>query len=141
MDTTLPTTMTNRCDALVLLAHGARDPLWAAPFERLREAVVRQLGTPLPVQLAFLEFMVPSLEDAAAGLAEVGCRRIQIVPVFLGVGGHVRRDVPEVLARLATRYPRCEFSLMAALGESDAVIDAMARVCVDGQRAPNAAPS
>ena len=40
--------------ALVLFAHGSRDPEWARPFEALRARLERRLPA-TPVVLAFLE--------------------------------------------------------------------------------------
>ena len=77
--------------ALILFAHGARDPRWAAPFERLREIAQAQLPD-TEVVLAFLELMSPRLPEAVAGLAQNGCTSVSVVPVFLGQGGHVLRD-------------------------------------------------
>jgi sirohydrochlorin cobaltochelatase len=44
--------------AVILFAHGAREPVWAQPLESIRDRL-RAAGT--PVELAFLEFMSPSL--------------------------------------------------------------------------------
>ncbi|MFY7857790.1 MAG: sirohydrochlorin chelatase, partial [Rubrivivax sp.] len=54
-------------DGLILFAHGARDPRWSAPFEAVA-AQVRAQRPGLSVRLAFLEFMSPSLPEAAAAL-------------------------------------------------------------------------
>jgi sirohydrochlorin cobaltochelatase len=114
---------------IILFAHGARDPRWAEPFERLRERVA--LGAPeAQVVLAFLEFMTPDLASAAGRLAEVGCREIVIVPIFLGQGGHVRKDVPVLLHEVASRHPECRFHLSGAAGEDDAVLDSIAAYCL-----------
>ncbi len=115
---------------LILLAHGARDPAWAAPFE----AVVARVCERAPetrVRLAFLELMAPGLEDAAAELAALGCQRIDVVPAFLGMGGHVRRDVPAQLARLRDAHPGVAWTLHAALGETPHVISALADAAID----------
>ena len=53
-----------------------------------------------------------------------------VVPVFLGEGGHVRGDLPQLVAAAADAHPGVEFSLAAAIGEHAAVIDAIADVCV-----------
>jgi sirohydrochlorin cobaltochelatase len=45
---------------LILFAHGARDPRWAAPFEDMA-ARIRAHGRSCAVRLAFLEFMTPDL--------------------------------------------------------------------------------
>ena len=110
---------------LLLFAHGARDPRWAQPFED----VVRRIQArepALPVALAFLEFMVPTLPEAGAALAAQGCETIDVVPLFLGAGGHVRKDVPELFAQLQRAPPAVRWSLRPAIGETDTVIDAMA---------------
>ena len=103
---------------LLLFAHGARDPRWAEPFEQV-------------VQLAFLEFMAPTLTDAGHALAAAGCERVDVVPLFLGAGGHVRKDLPELLAALRSACPGTEWRLRRAIGEIDSVIDAMAAAAHD----------
>ena len=114
---------------LILFAHGARDARWAEPFERLRERVA-DAAPRARVALAYLEFMSPDVDTAAAALCDEGCRAIVMVPVFLGQGGHVRKDLPELLERIATRHPECRFRLVDAAGEDDGVLDAIAGYCV-----------
>lgn len=114
---------------LILLAHGARDPAWATPFEAVVARVRAQAPDAL-VRLAFLELMTPRLDDVGHELAGLGCARIDVVPVFLGMGGHVRRDVPEQLARLHAAHPGVAWTLHAALGESAPVIAALADTAV-----------
>src|SRR5215475_7276893 len=116
---------------LILFAHGARDPVWAEPFEALAERV-RALRPETPVLLAFLELMQPDLETAAAELIARGVEGICVVPVFFGQGGHVRRDLPERLARLRARHPGMAFEAAPPVGEDRTVLDALARYCVSG---------
>lgn len=110
---------------LVLLAHGARDAAWAAPFEAVAARVRERAGGAL-ARLAFVELMSPTLDEAAAELARAGCTRIDVVPVFLGMGGHVRRDVPAQVDALRARHAGVEWRLHPALGESPNVIAALA---------------
>ncbi|MCG3189508.1 MAG: Sirohydrochlorin ferrochelatase [Burkholderiaceae bacterium] len=112
---------------LLLFAHGARDAAWAAPFEAVL-ARVRQLRPQTQVRLAYLELMQPDLAQAGMQLVEVGCRQIVVVPLFLGTGGHVRRDLPQRLNALQSRYPDVEWRLLDPIGEHGEVIDAIARV-------------
>jgi len=114
---------------LILFAHGARDPRWAEPFERLRERVTRA-SAEAPVVLAYLELMSPDLLTAAGALCDAGCRVITVVPVFLGQGGHVRKDLPLLLQDATTRHPECEFRLAGAAGEDDVVLEAIAAYCL-----------
>ena len=113
------------CDGLILFAHGARDPRWAEPFE----AVVRRIRAQrpgLPVQLAFLELMPPELAAAGALLAAAGCRQVQVLPMFLGTGGHLRRDLPPMVDKLREQHPQVQWQLQAAVGEHPLVREAMA---------------
>ncbi len=110
---------------LILFAHGARDPRWAEPFAAVAERV--RLGRPEAlVRLAYLELMAPGLPEAGADLVALGCTRVEIVPLFLGAGGHVRRDLPALVDALRERHPGVAFTLHHAVGESEVVIDALA---------------
>jgi len=114
---------------LLLFAHGARDPLWSQPFVELARQVERNEPGAV-VRLAYLEFMQPTLAQAGAQLSAQGCRCVDVVPVFLGTGGHVRRDLPQLIAQLAERFPLVRWRLQRALGERDSVIRAMAQEAV-----------
>jgi sirohydrochlorin cobaltochelatase len=114
---------------LLLFAHGARDPRWAEPFEAV--AARARLHQPSwIVQLAFLEFMSPTLIDAGHTLAAAGCKRIDVLPLFLGAGGHVRKDLPVLLDELRAAHPLIRWHLQRAVGEQPSVIDAMAHAAV-----------
>ncbi len=112
---------------ILLFAHGARDPAWAQPFE----AVARRLSERATAQghavtLAFLEFMSPDILAAGAALAAQGCTEVAVVPLFLGAGGHVRKDLPRLLGELADAHPNVQWRLSAAVGETDILIQGMA---------------
>ena len=114
---------------LLLFAHGARDPRWALPFEDVaRRVASRESG--VSVRLAFLEFMPPSLVDAGHSLVGAGCERVDVVPLFLGAGGHVRKDLPLLLDALRAAHPEVQWQLQRAIGEIDSVVDAMALAAV-----------
>jgi sirohydrochlorin cobaltochelatase len=115
---------------LLLFAHGARDPRWAAPFEAVARRV-GELDPALPVALGFLEFMAPDLRGAGAALAARGCTEVDVVPLFLGAGGHVRKDVPLLLQALAAEHPAVSWKLKTTIGEHPALIEAMARAAME----------
>jgi sirohydrochlorin cobaltochelatase len=115
--------------ATILLGHGARDPRWAEPFGRLRDAVAFALPG-VDVSLAFLELMTPDVHAAAATAIAAGCTQITVVPIFFGVGAHVRRDLPERLAVLRATHPGIVFTLADAAGEDASVLNALAAYCI-----------
>jgi sirohydrochlorin cobaltochelatase len=115
----------NPTSGLLLFAHGARDPRWALPFEAVA-AQIKQARPGVPVRLAYLEFMSPNLPDAATALHAAGCTHINVVPLFLGAGGHVRKDLPALLDALRVAHPGLTVQLHPAVGEIQSVVQAMA---------------
>ena len=116
--------------AMVLFAHGARAAGWAAPFERLRKQVQARMPQ-VPVSLAFLELMEPRLPAHVAQLAGQGITSITVVPVFLGQGGHVLRDLPLMVEQLRADHPALAIDVAGAVGEDPTVQAAMADYCVN----------
>lgn len=114
---------------ILLFAHGARDPAWATPFHTIA-AHMRQESGGRPVALAFLELMTPNLEAGVAELVAQGCTAVTVVPLFLGAGGHVRRDLPLLLDNARAHFPGVEIAATAAIGELDAVTLAIARAAL-----------
>jgi sirohydrochlorin cobaltochelatase len=114
---------------MILFAHGARDARWSAPFE----AVARHIQAQRPqlvLRLAFLEFMAPSLHDAGETLCAAGCSTVEVLPLFLGTGGHLRKDLPPMVDRLREQFPAVRWTLHAAVGEHELVMQAMAAAAV-----------
>ena len=111
--------------ALVLFAHGSRDPQWAEPFRAIQERIARARPG-LAVELAFLEIMEPTLAGAVARLAALGHERITIAPLFMAQGAHLKRDLASIIAELKTRHAAAELVLLPAAGEVDGVRDAIA---------------
>jgi sirohydrochlorin cobaltochelatase len=118
---------------LVLFGHGARDVRWREPFERLADKLRSArlaAGDSAPVVLAFLELMEPDLPTAVGTLADGGCDVITVVPVFFGQGGHVRKDLPLVIERCRGTFPSVDIRCAGAVGEDDAVLEAVAGYCL-----------
>lgn len=110
--------------ALVLFAHGSRDPEWAAPFR----AVQKKTAAAKPgveVELAFLEIMTPTLTDAVDRLVASGRKRITVAPLFMAQGAHLKRDLANLTAELRVRHSDVELAVLPALGDVEAIIDAV----------------
>ena len=112
-------------DAILLFAHGARDPQWARPFEQIRAQVAKTLPETL-VELAFLERMTPDLPAAVERLAQQEVEHVTVIPLFLGVGGHVKEDLAGLVGDVEQRYPAIQFRVTTPIGEDDELIAAIA---------------
>lgn len=110
--------------AIILFGHGARDIRWREPFDRLA-TLWREQHSATPVELAFLEMMQPSLEEAVTSLVGKGATHITVVPVFFGQGGHLRNDFPTLLQACQAKFPQVSLSATPAVGEDTAVLQAI----------------
>ena len=111
--------------ALVLFAHGARDPRWAEPFQRIQTAL-RARRPDAVVELAFLELMQPALTDVISRLATDGHRRIIVAPLFMAQGGHLRNDLPKLLDALRAQHPAVTLDVLPAIGDVEDILQAIA---------------
>jgi sirohydrochlorin cobaltochelatase len=119
---------------LLLIAHGARDPAWARPFEAVA-ARIAERSPHCVLRIAYLEHLSPNIDAASGALVREGCQRVDVVPMFLGAGGHVQRDVPQAVEALTRRHPQVSFVLHPTIGEVTAVIEAMAASVVEASAA------
>jgi sirohydrochlorin cobaltochelatase len=110
--------------AIILFGHGARDIRWREPFDRL-VTLWRAQHLGIAVELAFLEMMEPSLEDAVHSLSAQGANEITVVPVFFGQGGHLRNDFPILLDACKAKFPAVQLSATPAVGEDLTVLQAI----------------
>jgi sirohydrochlorin cobaltochelatase len=117
--------------AIVLFAHGSRDPLWHRPMQ----AVAQKISSAAPgssVVCAYLELSTPDLPTAMAGLVAAGINSVSIVPLFLGVGKHAREDLPKLATALRLQYPELEIRLRPAVGEDPRLIALLADISIEG---------
>ncbi|MDO5691298.1 MAG: CbiX/SirB N-terminal domain-containing protein [Pseudomonadota bacterium] len=117
--------------AIVLFAHGSRDPLWRAPIEAVA-ARIRALAPDAAVACAYLEYTEPALDAVVAQLVRDGAAAITVWPMFLGTGRHARDDLPRLIEALRTQHPGVTFTLQAAIAEHPGVLHAMAAAMLQG---------
>lgn len=121
--------------AIVLFAHGSKDPLWHLPMQAVAQRVAQHLPS-ARVTCAYLELCSPSLDVAVRQLVDNGCTEVRVVPMFLGVGKHVREDLPSMLRSLIDQHPQITFEPLPAIGEHSDLLDLMAQIAVKGWQNP-----
>ncbi|MET8664614.1 sirohydrochlorin chelatase [Streptomyces tendae] len=102
--------------ALVVVAHGSRDPRALSTVRALLDRV-RALRPALPVHLGHVELNEPLLPDTLAALGDAAA---VLVPLLLGRGYHVKRDIPEMAALSPART-----RVAAPLGPHPLLVDAL----------------
>lgn len=115
--------------AVLLFAHGSRDPLWRAPIEAVAEQV-RHLSPQTPVACAYLELCEPSLPCAVQTLVNEGVTDIRLLPVFFGMGKHAREDLPQLANTLRARHPALTLTVLPAAGEHPALTALLAHLAL-----------
>ena len=115
--------------AIILFAHGSRDPLWRAPIE----AVVAELSQnpSVTARCAYLELCEPSLPAVVAQLHARGVRDFSIVPMFLGAGRHARQDLPNLVRALQQAHPDAAFKVQQPIGEDPRMTALMAQIAAE----------
>lgn len=110
--------------AIILFAHGARDPDWALPFVIIKKQV--QAARPNAyVELAFQDFMTPALEAAVGQAAAQGATRVVVVPLFMAQGSHMKQDLPRMLGKLREQHSGLEITALSAIGDAPEILQAV----------------
>jgi sirohydrochlorin ferrochelatase len=103
--------------ALVLVAHGSRDPRALSTVETLADRV-RELRPGVSVRLGHIELNEPLLPDTLAALRP---GRAVLVPLLLSRGYHIKQDIPEAAAGAS----HLDIRIAAPLGPHPLLVEAL----------------
>ncbi|MFE7115815.1 sirohydrochlorin chelatase [Streptomyces sp. NPDC057654] len=131
--------------ALLVVAHGSRDPRHAATVESL-VARVRSLRPDVRVEAGYLDFCAPSVPQALSRLAGDGgvragdrvrgadgvrevdrVREVVALPLLLTRAFHAKTDIPAVLHTAAARLPGLALRRAEVLGPSPLLLSGLER--------------
>lgn len=112
--------------ALLVLAHGSRDPRHAATVQALTGRV-RTLRPGLRVETAFLDFNTPTVGQALSSLYLSGVREVVALPLLLTRAFHAKSDIPAALAESTARLPGLSVRVADVLGPSPLLLSALER--------------
>jgi sirohydrochlorin cobaltochelatase len=115
--------------AIILFAHGSRDPLWHGPIQEVAQRIVKRSPQTM-VRCAYLELTEPSLPSVANELVEQGVTSLCVVPMFLGVGRHAREDLPQLIQALEAQHPSVQIRCQPAVGEQSKLLDLLAEIAL-----------
>jgi sirohydrochlorin ferrochelatase len=126
---------------LVAVAHGSQDPRASATVGELMGMVAerarrRGLGAP-DLRTAYLGHAPPSLPQVMSTI-EAG-RRVRVLPLLLTAAYHAKADIPRLLTRVASDFPRLQVSYGDTLGPHPRLLSVLERRLAeedpDGDRA------
>ena len=116
--------------AVIVFAHGSRDPLWRQPIESVASAIATR-APDIPVRCAYLELCEPDLAHAARELVELGATHVRVLPLFFGMGKHAREDLPLLLQALRSGHPAVRFEQLPAAGEDPRLAALLASIALE----------
>lgn len=99
--------LTDRSAAIILFAHGSAVEEANEGVRELARRIERQAGY-AHVRASFLGPGQPELGPAIADAIAGGFNRIVVVPYFLTLGIHLRRDLPRLVAAEKEKHPGLE---------------------------------
>lgn len=112
--------------ALIIMGHGSRKVTANEEFSGYAKQVAAMNDAKASpryqhVGVAFLEFSPQNLMQACEHAVEKGCNTIDVYPVFLTLGKHVGRDIPQQVAEIIERFPSVETNLLEHMGSANAL--------------------
>jgi sirohydrochlorin cobaltochelatase len=118
--------------AVILFGHGSRDPAWREPMDALAQRI-GEVSPQTAVICAFLELQAPDFAAAMTELARGGADHVTVLPMFLGVGKHARKDLPGLVEAARLAYPGVSVHVLPSVGERADVLDLLANAVVRGR--------
>jgi sirohydrochlorin ferrochelatase len=101
--------------AVIILGHGSRSGGADETLKRLA-AEVKQRGGYEIVEHAFLQYTLPTPQNALESCIRKQVQKIVIVPYFMQSGTHVTRDIPELVDKARRQHPELEIVVTDYVG-------------------------
>lgn len=100
--------------ALLIAGHGSRDPDGVAEFLDLARHF-RALQPEVPLEVAFLEFARPTIQEGIDRLAAGGAETVVVLPGVLLAAGHAKNDMASEVRLARQRHPHLTIHMGRAL--------------------------
>lgn len=110
---------------MIIIGHGSRTEGADDDMERVALALRRKRGG--IVEVCRLEGKGPSFPVALERCLGQGAKRIVVIPYFLHLGVHLRRDIPRLLSLASEDHPEIGLVLGRHLGCDEALVDLISR--------------
>ncbi len=111
-----------RKKAALIVGHGSRSQEAVAQFNQVVDRV--RLNAVFSVVMgAHMELAEPDIPTVIKELADAAITDIVVVPYFLFMGNHIKKDIPDILNEQRLLYPHITFKLGNPIGFEPLVAD------------------
>lgn len=108
--------------AILLLGHGSRAVDANEAMHRVA-ADLRATGQYAIVECAFLEINQPDIPAGLTRCLEAGATHIIVIPYFLHLGNHVKKDLPEIIGNWQEAHPTIAVTVGQHFGYSPKIVE------------------
>ena len=110
--------------AIIIVDHGSTRSESNRMLEEVARLFAQRFGEKYEiVEPAHMELAEPSIATAYAKCVARGAERVVVCPFFLGPGKHWTKDIPELTASAAAKFPQTRYHVTATLGIDDLILD------------------
>jgi sirohydrochlorin ferrochelatase len=109
---------------ITLFAHGSSVQGANDAVQRIAASFAERGGYSL-VEASFLELAQPDLPEAVKRLVARGADHILVIPYFLTLGIHLRRDLPRIVNELQSIYQGVRIEVTEPLDGHPALLEAL----------------
>ncbi len=99
---------------ILIAGHGSRDADGIAEFLDLARHF-RGRWPDVPLEIAFLEFARPTIQEGIDRLVQGGAATVVVLPGVLMAAGHAKNDMASEVRRARQRHPHIDFRMGSAL--------------------------
>ncbi|MFM2126375.1 MAG: hypothetical protein RL328_2826 [Acidobacteriota bacterium] len=107
----------------IVFAHGSSIESANEAVRKVAAEMARRGGLDV-VEAAFLEGGQPSLAGALASMAD-RVTHVVVVPYFLTLGLHLKRDLPRLIEEVKQTHPNVRIDVAPPLDQHPAMVDAL----------------
>lgn len=109
---------------LIVFAHGSSVESANEAVRKVTASLAAKGGYSA-IETAFLEGGKPDLAAATATLLERGAKKIVVLPYFLTVGLHLKRDLPNLMSEVRAAYPDLHIEAAPPLDGHPALVEVL----------------
>lgn len=110
--------------AILYVGHGSRVKKAQQEAAAFLEGCKAHISVPVQ-EISFLELQEPTIETGFEACVKQGATHIAVVPLLLLTAAHAKHDIPEEIARAASRYPSVRISYGKPIGIDEEIVKAV----------------
>jgi len=107
--------------SLIIIAHGSKKEGSNNEVREIVNSIQTENTIYDKIEVSFLEFATPTLEQSVKKCIEEKSNDITIYPYFLNSGKHVTYDIPNEIKIVGQKYQDVTFTILPHFGSSESI--------------------